>query len=162
MYCSYQCKMDKPDESGDKKQIVNMNEAGGTTLFSDVKITCIDGSWNDTIQDYRCIGKCFSENKIIVHYHSIESVVISIITMIIFQSVSPYLATIIKVVSFVKQKISLLTMHVNTHALGLKSLKKRPRPLARLLQTTLVQLTNTNGNRRFKMALTINLHAQLQ
>ena len=78
--------MDKPDESGDKKQIVNMNEAGGTTLLPDVKITCIDGSWNDTIQDYRCIGKSFSENRIIVHpnYHSIESVVISMITMIIF------------------------------------------------------------------------------
>ena len=78
--------MDKPDESGDKKQIVNMNEAGGTTLLPNVKSTCIDGSWNDTIQDYKCIGKSFSENRIIVHpnYHSIESVVISIITMIIF------------------------------------------------------------------------------
>ena len=67
MYCSYQCKMNKTDESGDKKQIVNMNEAGGTTLLPDVKITCIDGSWNDTIQDYKCIGKSFSENRIIVH-----------------------------------------------------------------------------------------------
>ena len=34
--------MDKPDESGDKKQIVNMNEAGGTTLLPNVKSTCID------------------------------------------------------------------------------------------------------------------------
>ena len=60
MYCSYKCKMDKPDESGDKKQIVNMNEAGGTTLLPNVKSTCIDGSWNASIQDYKCIGKTFS------------------------------------------------------------------------------------------------------
>ena len=51
--------MDKPDESGDKKQIVNMNEAGGTTLLPNVKSTCIDGSWNASIQDYKCIGKTY-------------------------------------------------------------------------------------------------------
>ena len=58
---------DKIDGSGDNKQIVNMNEAGGTTLLPNVKSTCIDGSWNATIQDYKCIGKSFSENRIIVH-----------------------------------------------------------------------------------------------
>ena len=71
MYCSYKCKMDKPDESGDKKQIVNMNEVGGTTLLPNVKITCIDGNWNASIQNYKCIGKPFIENRIIINQNFI-------------------------------------------------------------------------------------------
>ena len=59
MYCSYQCKME--DGNGDKKRIVNMNEVGGTTLLPDVKITCIDGNWNASIQDYKCIGNLLSK-----------------------------------------------------------------------------------------------------
>ena len=65
MYCSYKCKME--DGNGDKKRIVNMNEVGGTTLLPNVKSTCIDGNWNASIQDYKCIGKSYNENRIIVH-----------------------------------------------------------------------------------------------
>ena len=164
MYCRYQCKMNKNDESGDKKQIVNMNEVGGTTLLPNVKLTCIDGNWNASIQDYKCIGNLLAkigELSIEIlhitgaHCYAIEY---SVITMIIFQSVSPYLAIIIKVVSFVKPKILRLTMPANTHALDQKSQKRQPRPLARQSRIPVVQLSTTNGNRRFKMAPTINLH----
>ena len=52
---------DKLDGSGDNKRIVNMNEAGGTTLLPNVKLTCIDGNWNASIQDYKCIGNLLAK-----------------------------------------------------------------------------------------------------
>ena len=139
-----------------------MNEVGGTTLLPDVKITCIDGNWNASIQDYKCIGNLLSNNRIIVYsdteYH-FDVIKYSEMNMIIFQIVSPYLATFVRVVSFVKQKILRLIMHVNTHALDPKSLKRRPRPLARQSRIPVVQLSTTNGNRRLKLVPTTNLHA---
>ena len=61
----YQCKMDKPGGSGDKKQIVDTNEANGNNFMSELKVTCINGQWNaSSINNYKCLRKL-----IFFHYH---------------------------------------------------------------------------------------------
>ena len=63
MNYSYACKLERGN-SGQKKQIVNMNGVS-TTLLPNVKNTCINGQWDVNIKDYKCISKLVNTHIIL-------------------------------------------------------------------------------------------------
>ena len=46
------------ETSGERKQIVDINDANMNNYMSELKVTCISGEWNDSsINNYKCLRK---------------------------------------------------------------------------------------------------------